>query len=446
MAATTQVDMNPGSKAEKLSVEFSDANKVTYFEKLLLRKFRDSPVFLRTDHSTEGNEDQVVSSKSEEDDNVNTPTVSQYNLFYDAELMDTEPGSSCVEADTFEAFDFYSAPSGIVVEEVPSTTTDQSLCSVEVTPLEPVPVATTSAIPTAREEEGAKSSANSQVPKARNGDSKQAAQKGKKKKGQKERKRQVNVQQDSKQPDFSLAVKAAWSTCTQSDHGQQQMTQFFLHGVKPAEDVDQEMPVPKPFPTELLDAHQFTLGSAVWLPSSSLQPTDPGTSPNEPRNETPPLAPPSRPATRDYYYDDDTDSDSEDAEYERAAFISSRLGMARDSIQELEPKPEGSYRELEEEEERMERDKADCQCLDELAWELASTVECEGRLTRCEGELDQLDQEEGVDDEVGCHSGSATPVHQDAEDIEIPQVDVDTSKVISEFELYQRELMEEDCM
>ena len=168
-----------------------------------------------------------------------------------------------------------------------------------------------------------------------------------------------------------------------------------------------------------------------------------------------PLLP--RPSTRDCYYDD-TDSDSE-PENEREEFISSRLGMARESIlfrptsaaaaaggasRPASTHPEGAGLELEEEEmeqEKTERDKIDRKALDELAWELASTVECEGRLTRCQGDFDD-EEEEGNSGALA--SKEEEKEEEGGEEGEVSREVMDMSTVISEFELYQKQLMEEE--
>lgn len=438
MTATTQANMNPGT-TKTLTVEFSHKDRVTYFEKLLLRKYKDSPVVPSQPNGDAEHDAPLELEPGEED--VKVPAISQYNVFYDAEPMEFDSGN--IQTDPFDDFNFCTAPSGVAVEELSSSNDDQLTSTESGVAVAPVESVTETSTEPSTEEvsvEICKSEGGSQKPTVSNSGDVMLS-KGKKCRQKKARKQKQPLSdkrniQDSEQPNLSSSVKAAWASCTRSDHNNRQMASFFLHGVKPTGG-QQEEEERLPEPPSLQDTSQFKLGSAVWLPSSSTQPTEPETALDMDAT-SPPLPPPSRTGTRDSYYDDDTDSDSDDAGGDRAAFIISRLdvGVVRDSIQGLEERPGSSYRELEEEEEKMERDKADCECLDDLAWELASTVECEGRLTRCEGELDQ---EQGADN-------SATPVsEQPKEERNTDMEELDMSKVISEFELYQRGLMEEDC-
>ena len=173
--------------------------------------------------------------------------------------------------------------------------------------------------------------------------------------------------------------------------------------------------------------------------------------------DLPPIPAPSssRPSTsqcRDRYYDD-SNSDSE-PENEREEFISSRLGMAHDSVEwdgrptsastAATPQPDPD------EEERLERDREDREALQDLAWELASTVECEGRLTRNEGDLEGEGGCYG-DDSMGeelDREGAATPMTEGAEvggvGIKEGGEVMEMAEVMSNFELYQRDLMEAD--
>ena len=93
--------------------------------------------------------------------------------------------------------------------------------------------------------------------------------------------------------------------------------------------------------------------------------------------------------------------------------------------------------------ERQERDEEDEEALESLAWELASTVECEGRLTRCQSEMDKLDSEIG---DALSHPSTPTAEQQEPWLGEEDQAFVlsNLSQVMSEFELYQQRVMEQD--
>ena len=550
-----------GASTKPVNVEFSDGSRTTYFERLLMRKFRESPVVLSSPSAGPATEEVLSKSpekgdsKEEEDALELEHTISQYNVFYDAKPKKLE--RSEVEPDPFDGFNYCSAPSvsrtdgqsNLAIKSATENTSKPALEDFKERTTENSTVVDSSSEPTEQEKDQSTepviekqvtqiiqdsdqptkscaessfkatadpSALNSTKPAAKSSSTPPAdhstklaaaerviepviphsgepttkktpsateklgvevhrsdistthpseVEKGKKlahksKKGK-------DPMPAKPEPDLSASVKAAWDTCTGSEHDYQQMSYFFLQSVQSAE----SQPEPsKPLTTETeqpqgLSSSIFKLGSAVWLPTSSVQSAEPriATSTDIPSNDTPPLplddeiqplpqestddndhdeipTPPlePRPSTRDRYYDDDSDSDSSTAEDERTAFISSRLGMVQDSIHPVEPRPGSSYRELEEDEEKMERDKADCECLDDLACELASTVECEGRLTRCEDELDQSDPEETGGDEI---EGSVTPVPGQ---LAAEEGELDMTKVISEFELYQKELMEQD--
>ena len=80
--------------------------------------------------------------------------------------------------------------------------------------------------------------------------------------------------------------------------------------------------------------------------------------------------------------------------------------------------------------ERQEQDEEDDTALENLAWELASTVECEGRLTRCESELVEGEGDGDV---------TTPPSSLGVADDQGPFPLTDLSQVMSEFELYMNQ-------
>ena len=232
------------------------------------------------------------------------------------------------------------------------------------------------------------------------------------------------------QSDIQASVKQAWNNCSE----QTQLTQFFLHGVE-VTDNDKIDSDAKSQTVEM--GHKVPiaskLSSTIWLPGNSVcsnldaleinPDTDlPPAVITRPKaqNKCPPPPLASAPLTtansdssRDNPPPPHSDSDNEDLELSVTNVEEGEIILAA---------------------ERQERDEQDEEALESLAWELASTVECEGRLTRCQSEMDKLDDEIGGD------------LQQEKELSEEGEVFVlsDLSKVMSEFELYQQSIMEQD--
>jgi hypothetical protein len=446
----------------KVNLEFTDGNKVTYFEKLLMRKYKDGTI---TAHSGVPYPVPTETAFNEEEFE-RVPAISKYNLFYYSE-DEYDGDDMLVETYTngvSEPFTYASLATAVNSTGPPSISIEELISNGEENP----------EILAHPEEEAKKDGSNykrmagaqnnhTEVTETGNGSS-QRKNRGKNRRARngKGKEKQVvfshgDKQKENEQPssshveekvlpptiehghrvphlkesDLLASVRSAWDNCTEYHHSNKQLGNFFLHGVQPAgSEEDEAMLVNIP---QDLSPSDFKLASTVWLPSSSTVQCDPEVAYDSSESPTIPL---SRPGTRDCYYDD-TDSDSE-PENEREEFIQSRMGMAPDSVGCIVSRPatSTSLRDLEVED-PTERDRDDCETLDELACELASTVECEGRLTRCR----DLDESEGEYD-------VATPVPAACEGglaLGMPDGEViDMSEVISDFELYQKRLMEED--
>ncbi len=491
---------------KKLSIEFSDANKVTYCEKMLMRKYQDGSMAEREPPRSNGLTEHSDPSEAtkEEEDAEPLPAISQYNVFYDIDVMPAEEmpagdeGVKCETVLSSEDFGDCKPPPRVSIEEV-------SFKNLGSTVEEPSQEASKqpgaelkqedSKQPSAREAQKDKqpnASGSIQKPAVR---SKSAKKKKKITGGHTSSRVQATnppvpsgevhseecSAQQHKLPDLTESVKAAWKTCSQSDQTPQPLTHFFLHGVSPMEDEnegeenvppllgdDNNASAPNGASGGGDDTSNFKLGPTIWLPHSSTVQTaaqsDKGPSHHHDGATSdavvppPPPPPSSRPSTSqcgDRYYDD-TESDSE-PENEREEFISSRLGMTRDSVEwsarptpSATPCPDLEGEEEEEEEEKVERDRADCEALEDLAWELASTVDCEGRLTRNEGDLEESDLKGGT--ECDREGAAATPMGAERCGEDWTSIGgggdggevMEMSKVMSNFELYQRDLMEAD--
>lgn len=432
MTGTAQTD----EAKQAVNIEFSDKNRVTYFEKMLVRKYKDGTMV--KSHSS-----GVVECTELQDEDESVHAISQYNIFYDAEPVE----NGVIETESsFDDFSDCKPPSGAVsIEELSS-------CKENSTPVTESKVICESEGKKISTEKSVVSNSSKTVDtKLSSKGGNRSSKKVQAKKKQSETSSEEHDMQHCKQSELlSSSVKSAWADSVRSDHDHRQMMHFFLHGV--GSSMDEQINVYPPSISEPpnekspLSLSQFKLESTIWLPNSSIHQTEPEIANNDAEQATtmPRSNSVSRPGTReckDHYYDD-TDSDSE-PENEREAFIGSntRPGTSRDTecVQSSSRPTSSTCRDLEEEE-IVERDRADCEALDDLAWELASTAEYEGRLTRCKGDLDQLDLEADVDRDL------ATPMHtnlgEEVDGVDVGEVDM--SKVISEFEIYQRELMEED--
>lgn len=480
---TSEVATMAGTTREpqttEFNLEFTDKNKVTYFEKLLMRKYRDSTITMQSSvHHP------VPTEIESEEESENVPAISEYNLFYDSEDMALENGDDEAIADgviepsihTDEniptmaiASDYTSipVPSSVSIEELASSNEGMALVEPKFLSLSPgegmrmdgsisKEIAETStkgpaAATDTRRKIGKRKngSENGHTKKSKGKErlagSSSSSCNGREKGKQSEPSPFSRIERDTqhlKQSDLLVSVRSAWANCTQSRHNSQQLGHFFLHGVQPVDSNEEEMTASSepPAPNSSDSLSQFKLMSTVWLPSSSTVQLETEVVPCGISESAGGDPPPSRPSTRDWYYND-TDSDSE-PENEREEFIQSRMGMERDSMECVLSRPATS-RDLEVAED-VERDRDDCEALEELAWELTSTAECEGRLTRCEGDIDTSDLEGGD----GEHD-TATPVPMVNEEggemgVVEEQVVLDMSEVISEFDLYQKRLMEED--
>ena len=438
-------DMAEGHR--KLNVEFTDKNQVTYFEKLLMKKYKDGsmtnpqPVEAVASTGTADNNEPTADDKS-------TPTISQYNIFYDAD-MELEGENEAL----------------VIQEVVPDIQTvgDLTKCRSSTVSIEEFNSSAINLFVDGEDKVGTENT--EEVVTMHNG-----VDTGPRDEGCKDEKPQAvdssshdvdgnfcaemlegqtpspypNSTHNLQKSDILASVKSAWTNCAQSSHGGQELVHFFLHGVDPLDgELEEESTMlPKPQLTKISDGssnsdpHQFKLASSLWLPSNSTSLVEPEVN----IDITPPSSRPDTTERKDRYYDD-TDTDSE-PENEREEFISSRLGMTNDSMEMQLRQPSTSHYRDFEEEDRMEQDRADSAALDELAWELTSTVECEGRLSRCEQDFDgsavtpapAMDEEREGEEEEEEPEGN----------IEVGEVDM--TKAISEFELFQKSLMEEDSL
>lgn len=216
--------------------------------------------------------------------------------------------------------------------------------------------------------------------------------------------------------DMQASVKRAWTQCSD----QVQLSQFFLQGVEPtgAQNADKSDYAERDTAVALLFSNS-NLSSTVWLPGNSTSQELLHNDIIDPATDLPPLVSNQRPQSQPRLYSSShrqSESDDEDDDQD-----THDLELSMSNLEDCDVW------------ERQEQDKEDDTALENLAWELASTVESEGRLTRCESELE--DGEEDV----------STPPASPGGDIEqglFPLTDL--SQVMSEFELYMHQQTDVD--
>ena len=201
--------------------------------------------------------------------------------------------------------------------------------------------------------------------------------------------------------DVQSSVQRAWANCSKEKQETSQPTelsQFFLQGVESFPDASTdhtELNTNPPTDTQL------NFAATIWLPFNSV--------PTVTETHTQPAIEP------------DSDSDTDDNE-PPLTDLPSRCNSALSTHSQ-------SHLELEQATEREEWDKEDSEALESLAWELMSTIESEGRLSRCESVLDSIDYSSSKHNEGG-------------DDVAIEPVDM--GQVVSQFELYQQQLLDEE--
>ena len=404
-------------------IQFSGKSGVSYFEQLMMKRHRYDPMFLSRAahvHSIPGSSGEDISSESINDRDLptNESTPSKYNIFYDPELVESKPSSeeteNCVD-------NSHASVSGSGVEIV-ELNIGQSISSARPTDvnIQPVELEQNSVKPVAK----AGKSNESRRPKSTSKKRMQSSRSKTKSKPCKSANLGCSSPKVS-ESDIQASVKKSWTKCSE----QAQLAQFFLHGVENDNKVitgigsqhdDSEYKV-------AAKVCNSKLSSTIWLPGNSIWSTAANQDSDiNPATDLPPVTSPPK-------------SHNQSAST-AAATIYSKVPVSESDDEDLN-ELELSVSNIEEGDiwEHQERDEEDDEALESLAWELASTVECEGRLTRCESEMDKLDEE------IATNGVSSPPIpcpHQEGEgEVFILS---DLSKVMSDFELYQQNVMEQD--
>ena len=339
---------------------------------------------------------------------------SQYNVFYSrpgSGGVGSAEGAQLVSRNTEESFEPFHRPlSSVQIEEMGFASNEE-----------------------AAEVDTAQSTASSTQPKAAKPPQERAGKNKASAKGKAKMKtRRQQQQPSSKAPvvsALSASVENAWSAAKQTPpvRKESELSQFFLSGG--VDSTQWEEPHTDHTPIQGQSSIP-SLTSTIWLPGNSI----PGNTESQQQQliilatDLPPpggtchsnTENPGSTSPTDNYDSHESSSGAEEEEEEEEG------GVVR--WQE-----EGRGHEEEEEEEL--RDLEDTEALETLAWELASTISETGRLTRCD---DHCLDDDGVSDSEDDESEPLSA--------ELPgELGVEgMRKVMSEFELYQRRLMDDE--
>ncbi len=441
-----------------VNLRFPETSHISYFEKLVIQRCRESPgtnPFLS--NSIIGSKEQQNSLMKEEEEeqsilpqgDPDTPVVSEYNLFYNGNDEDEDDCTylTSTQQDALMEFTEVITPiEEVQIKDMPSvsnltiaspkvndSTSISASDRVEVVPNKPK-------VPT--KHPSSKTKRIRGVRKTKNIKSKRQDMETDRKES---RVGSVVLGQLS-EGELANSVRQAWRKCEAQDSHKQALGTFFLHGVT-ASDNKTDHSVK---PTYLHNAScnkDFKLGGPIWTPNDSIFNEDKlASSAAADCTDTPTNRLGARSGFTDPYYANDG-SDSE-PENEREEFICSRLGDVRESIemalQESRPGTATLYDREDDDEEEMEREQADCDAIESLAFELlASTAEFERviSLSRMLEEDGEEDVEEAVEEEELSEIAEETAGVGVAS---LDEMEIGMSKIQSDFDLFQRNLMDQD--
>lgn len=363
------------SKEQKeVEILFSHDAGVSYLEKLITRRSRYDPTLLKK-MAPKQTTPVPLSIDTDDSNEVMDYTPTRYNIFYE-----TDGTTDVIFEEDFE--ELYRPMSNVQIEEI----TEPTIIGTATPELKEVPQVTETKIIKSKKRDTSGGKLNAQLHKS------------KKKLTKKSRPNSsIEKQQPSTTPsrmtesEVQSSVQKAWTDCSKKNQYPAQtpeLSQFFLQGV--------ESPVATDTPITDVPTHsdtQLQFAATIWLPFNSVTHTDPQN-----------------------IVEEDSDSDTDEVSRSNSA-------LSYTSQHDLESTEFLA--------ERNEMDKEDDDALNNLAWELSSTIESEGRLSRCNSELDSIeDHYEAEEEAVEC------------DDVQVETVDM--NRVVSQFELYQQQLLDEE--
>lgn len=407
-AGAMQADESSSIQQElQNSITFPDTNRVTYFEKLLIRRHKESTLYPRGNRLLNGRalvepqEDRAEEMEDKEEGVANT--ISEYNIFYDDEdvlLAYTDP----MDDTSFDDFNGTRPCIGLVIGDMLINGDKMESCESNIHKDKG---------DLGQQIQSLKKPVSSSMSKEK--DTLRQKHRGKKKRNEvKVRCSKTKITSTDSymthdatcathqlsQSDLVTSVQSARLSCTQGNAHNQLLTSFFLHAVRPANSSKENPEKPSQLLSETTasGSTMFTLGCSTWVPNSSIAQGNQLCDKVKDASHAPDHTPRE---CRDACYDDST-SDSEQ-ENEQELFLSSRPGTVHKSMgSDRDSRVAGFYEDLEREEEEMERDKADCDALESLACELHVSSVLDGWLTatsqREQQELDEKEEGEKMEE------------------------------------------------
>ena len=389
-------------------VQFSGKSGVSYFEQLMMKRHRYDPMFLS--RATHHLPNDGISSVGVDDRDLHTgeDTPSEYNIFYDPDMLDLHgmmedhgnsdwpEASSCVKIEELDIGQSIASANPVDVRTKPNQLVEPELNPVKAAAKSGKTNAIKSATSTSKKQTHVHSSRSKSKSQSPNPETKTFHH------------ALPTTSSKVSESDIQASVKKAWTHCSL----QTQLSQFFLQGVEPNNATDGAAAVAK-----LPEVSMYVnpkLSSTIWLPDNSTSVTGRTDFQDiDPVTDLPPQM--SKPKSQSQH---SPCLSSKCSQSESGDEDSNDLTALVSNIEDGDVW------------ERHERDEEDDEALECLAWELASTVECEGRLTRCESEL-------GEDEAI-----SIPPSPQQGDEGGFPLTDL--TQVMSEFELYQQNVMDQD--
>ena len=374
-------------KKKEVEISFSHDAGVSYLEKLITRRSRYDPTLFKKMVPKQANPVPVAIEDTEDSNEVMDYVPTPYNIFYKPDDVQ----------DTFDEDyeELYRPMSSVQIEEIAEPPV------VSTTTVKEVPRASEAskiAKPKKRAISSGKSSTQMPIVKKNTG-TKKNTKKTRPSSTTMKHHRSVTPSRAS-ESDVQSSVQRSWADCLKENHHRPQtaeLSQFFLQGVEPLATVD--ISDNGPFDSGAHADTDLKFAATIWLPFNSVS-TD-----SEPHN-----------------IEQDSDGETDEP---------SLIGGASRCNSALSSKSQQDVESGELLAERDEWDKQDNDALDSLTWELASTIESEGQLSRCNSEMDSIeDQYENEEEPVGY------------DDVQVEPVDM--SQVVSQFELYQQQLLDEE--
>ena len=411
-------------------IQFSGKSGVSYFEQLMMKRHRYDPMCLSRAaahvHTTPTDRvDIALESNNDGGLPADEGTLSNYNIFYDVEPAESSLPHNDIEEHISTPPPSAPGSSSVEIVELDVCQLSTSSARADDVKIHPIELGETSPKPVAVVKPRSSKSSEATRTRPKSTNKKRQIQSSRLKYKSKPRSTHhasPKAPSDVTESDIQSSVKKAWSNCSE----QPQLTRFFLQGVE-ADDNKVDRKAKSQAAETAYKVTVSKLSSTIWLPGNSVSSTNtnldafeinpatdlPPAETHRPKspNQSPPLAGPPNSG----------DAPASESDNEELA----ELELSVSNVEEGEITWT----------ERQERDEQDEETLESLAWELASTVECEGRLTRCQSEMDKLDSEIG---------DASSQREQGLGGEEEAFVLSDLSQVMSEFELHQQSVMEQD--